>query len=275
MKEANFIYTPSSSIRLRVNVHIQRGNVEATFRIIPSEIKSIRELMLPPILEDIARYNKGIVLIGGVTGSGKTTTLSAMVDQINKEREAVIITLESPIEYVHQNIKSIVKQREIGRDTLSYSEAAKNALRQDPDVIVIGEMLDDETVNVALSAAETGHLVLSSIHAPDTIQVIERILSLYPADMQKYILTRLAYAVKAIIVQQLIPRRDKEGLVPAVEVCIVNTAVRRAIKDGDWNNLSTIIQTSSSLGMQNMQKSISELYNRGLIDVEYVKDYMP
>lgn len=264
-KELDFAFSPNPELRFRVNVHQQRNNVEATFRAIMPEIRSIRELGLPAVLVDMAKKKKGIIIIAGATGAGKTTTLSSIIDLINHERECVIISLEDPIEYIHTNVKSIVKQREIGTDTLSFSVALKKALRQDPDVIMVGELLDAETVRTAITAAETGHLVITSLHAPDTIQAIDRLINMVPPQEKLQFSFQLSNCVEGIITQQLLPRKDREGRVVATEVMVATDAVRNLIRDSNTMQITSVIQTGAKFKMHTMAESVKNLYENGLI----------
>ena len=274
-KEINFVFFYKQGIRFRVNLHIQQDKVEGVFRLIPTQVSLPHQLGLPEAVEKLIIENKkGLILVAGRTGSGKTTTLASMVELLNNKREAIIISVERPIEYIHTNKKCIIKQREVGRDTISFSSAAKNALRQNPDVLIIGEILDRETMEVVVAAAETGMLVLSSIHAPDSTQALDRIISSFPAELQKHMLTRLSLVLKGIITQDLIPRIDGKGLVVVAEVLIANDAMRRIVRDGDWRQIPTVLQTGRGLGMQSMRLSLEQYFNQGLIDLEYLREYM-
>ena len=264
------LYIPNIS-RFRVNVHLQRGNVEAAFRVIPSKIKTVEELGLPDVVSDLARKPNGLVLATGPTGMGKSTTLSAMVDLINSERRALIISIEDPIEYVHANKKSIVKQREVGSDTKTFSNALKHALRQDPDVILVGEMRDLETISTAITAAETGHLVLSTLHTPDAPQTIDRLIDIFPPHQQKQIMVQLAGCLQGVICQQLLPKKDGKGRVVACEVMVGTPAVRSLIREQKTEQLATVIQTSAQHGMITFDKTMKKLFNDGLIDKETVE----
>ncbi len=264
------LYIPDLS-RFRVNVHIQRGSVEAAFRVIPSKIKTVEELGLPPIVADLARRPNGLVLATGPTGMGKSTTLAAMVDIINTERQDLIISIEDPIEYVHQNKKSIIKQREVGSDTKSFTNALKHALRQDPNVILVGEMRDLETISTAVTAAETGHLVLSTLHTPDAPQTIDRLIDIFPPHQQKQIMIQLAGCLQGVICQQLLPRKDNNGRVVACEVMTGTSAVRSLIREQKTEQLATVIQTNAQHGMITMDKTLKKLYDEGVIDEEVVK----
>ncbi len=274
-KELDFAFSPNPDLRFRVNVHIQRGNVEGTFRVIMPDLKTIQELCLPNVVEKLALMKKGIVVIAGPTGSGKTTTLAAMVDIINRQREAVIICLEDPIEYIHTNLNSIIKQREIGTDTLSFSVALKRTLRQDPDVILVGELLDAETVRTVITAAETGHLVLTSLHAPDTIQAIDRLISIFPPQQRHQACVQIANSLNGIITQFLVPKKDRETRVVATEVMIMTDAVRNLIREGQTIQIPSIIQTGARYQMHTMAESFKRLYNNGIISKEIAIDYCP
>jgi twitching motility protein PilT len=263
------LYIPGLS-RFRVNVHMQRGSIEAAFRVIPSKIKTIEELGLPAVVADLARKSNGLVLATGPTGMGKSTTLAAMVDLINSERRALIISIEDPIEYVHKNKKSIVKQREVGSDTKSFANALKHALRQDPDVILVGEMRDLETISTAITAAETGHLVLSTLHTPDAPQTIDRLIDIFPPHQQKQIMIQLAGSLQGVICQQLLPKKSGTGRVVACEIMTATSAVRSLIREQKTEQLSTVIQTNAKFGMVTMDKTLKKLYEEGLIDEETI-----
>lgn len=250
--------------RFRVNVHKQKGNVEAAFRVIPKAIRTIEELGLPPIVKELARKPYGLVLVTGATGMGKTTTLAAMLELINQERNCLIVTIEDPIEYVLEHKKGIIKQREVNSDTHSFAEALKHVLRQDPDVICIGEMRDLETMATALTAAETGHLVLATLHTPNAVQTVDRIIDVFPPHQQTQIRIQLAASLQGIISQQLIPKVGG-GRVVAVEILIATTAVRNVIRTAKTEQIPNIIQTGAEFGMQSMDKSLFDLYERGLI----------
>lgn len=272
-KELDFAFSPDPEKRFRVNIHLQRGNVEATFRTIMPQIRTIEELGLPKVVADLALKKKGIVIIAGPTGSGKTTTLAAMVDLINKERESVIICLEDPIEYVHQNYKSIIKQREIGSDTLSFPGALKEALRQDPDVILIGELQDAESVQTAITAAETGHLVLTSMHAPDCIQVIDRITSMFTAQQRRQMALELSNCLQGIVSQALLSKKDGKERVVATEVLIITEAVKSIIREGNTVQLSNAIQTGSRYKMHSMEDAVRRLFMKGVIEQDIAHEY--
>ncbi|MBM3334227.1 type IV pilus twitching motility protein PilT [Candidatus Sumerlaeota bacterium] len=251
--------------RFRVNVHKQRGSVEASFRVVNEEVRTIRQLGLPPIVEELARRDNGLILITGPTGSGKTTTLAAMINEINDEQRCVIVTIEDPIEYIHRNRRSIVKQREIGADTKSFADALRHVLRQDPDVISIGEMRDLETIQTALTAAETGHLVLATIHTPDALQTVDRIIDVFPPYQQQQVRIQVAATLQGIIAQQLLPIPGNRGRVVACEILIANIAARKIIRSAKTEQLITLMQTSYEQGMITMDKSLKNLYQQGMI----------
>lgn len=254
--------------RFRVNVHRQRSCTEAAFRVVTDQIRSVRQLGLPNVIEEIGRKEQGFVLVTGPTGSGKSTTLAAIVDQINNERQCMIVTIEDPIEYLHKNKKSIIKQREVGHDTHGFAPALRHALRQDPDVIVVGEMRDLDTIATALTAAETGHLVLATVHTPDVIQTVDRIIDVFPAHQQNQVRLQFANSVEAIISQQLIPVPGGRGRVVATEILVSTPAVRQILRQAKAEQLVTILQTSQDQGMITMDKSLKLLYQRGLISYD-------
>ena len=260
--------------RFRVNVHMQKGNVEAAFRLVSLKIRTISELGLPPVVTDLCRKNQGLVLVTGPTGVGKTTTLAAMVDLINTERQAIVIVIEDPVEYVHINKRCIIKQREVYADTRSFANALIHALRQDPNVIVVGEMRDVETISTALTAAETGHLVLATLHTPDTSQTIDRIIDVFPPYQQEQVKIQLSSTLQGIISQQLLPRKDRPGRVIATEVMIATNAIRNLIREHETEQILTHIQTSGQYGMHTMDKSLKALYQKGLIAEDVFKTYI-
>lgn len=254
--------------RFRVNVHIQKGSVEAAFRRIPLLIPTLEELGLPKIVSVLARRPNGLVLVTGPTGVGKTTTLAAMLDQINNEKEYMIICIEDPIEYIHYNKKSIVKQREVFVDTKSFAEALKRSLRQDPDVVVVGEMRDLETISTALTAAETGHLVLATLHTPDAPQTIERIIDVFPPHQQQQVKLQLADCLQGVVSQLLLPRSTGQGRVVATEIMIATPGIRNLIREQEIEQIPTLMQTGKQFGMKLMDTSLKELYQQGLITEE-------
>lgn len=267
-KELDFSLALEGLERFRVNIHIQKGSVEAAFRRIPLYVPTITELGLPPAITDFARRPSGLVLITGPTGSGKTTTLAAMVNVVNTERACMVICIEDPIEYVHKNNKAVIKQREVYSDTHSFSEALKRCLRQDPDVIIVGEMRDLETISTALTAAETGHLVLATLHTPDAAQTIERIIDVFPAHQQQQVRLQLSASLQGIVCQTLLPRADGEGRVLATEVLVATPAIRNLIREQAVEQIPTAIQTGIQYGMHTKDMSLKILYEEGLVTYE-------
>ncbi|MEK6716934.1 MAG: type IV pilus twitching motility protein PilT [candidate division NC10 bacterium] len=268
--EIDLAYSMPGLGRFRVNVFQQRGTVGLVLRVIPIKILAISELNLPPVLEKIAMEPRGLILVTGTTGSGKSSTLASMIDYINSSRSGHILTIEDPIEFLHRDKKCLVNQREVGVDTPSFSEALRSALRQDPDIILVGEMRDYETISTAILAAETGHLVMSTLHTLDATETINRVISVFPPYQQKQIRLQLAAVLKGIIAQRLIPRADGKGRVPAVEVCIATATVRECVVDPDkTRKLNDAIAASvSQYGMQTFDQSLMSLYTRGLISYE-------
>ncbi len=267
-KELDFSLALTGMDRFRVNVHIQRGSIEAALRRISIYIPTMDELNLPPVIGEMARKPNGLVLLTGPTGTGKTTTLASMINLINSEKAVVITCIEDPIEYLHTNKRSIIKQREVYRDTNSFAEALKRCLRQDPDVIVVGEMRDLETISTALTAAETGHLVLATLHTPDAPQTIERIIDVFPPYQQQQVRLQLAAALQGVISQQLIPRSTGKGRILCAEVMIATPGVRNMVRERQTEQIRTAIQTGAAFGMKTMDKSLKELCDKGLITYE-------
>lgn len=259
------LYVPDLG-RFRANIYRAQGSIGASFRIIPLEIKSIEELGLPAIIYQFCRRKSGLVIVTGPTGSGKTTTLAAMINLINHERNCRVIIIEDPIEYIHLHKKSLIVQREVYQDTKSFSIALRQCLRQDPNIICLGEMRDLETISTALTAAETGHLVFSTLHTPDTVETINRIIDVFPPHQQEQIRVQLTSCLGAIIAQKLLPRKDKKGRVVASEVLVVTTAISHLIKENRSEQIHSIIQTSAKIGMHTMDKSIIDLYQKGVIE---------
>jgi len=251
--------------RFRMNVFFQRDSVGAVFRAIPTEIKSLEELGIPSVADEFADYQRGLVLVTGPTGSGKSTTLASIIDQINERRSAHILTVEDPIEFLHRHKKSIVNQREVGSDTLGFSQALRHALRQDPDVILVGEMRDLETISTALTAAETGHLVLATLHTQDAAQTIDRIIDVFPAHQQQQVRVQLAACLQAVMTQQLIETRDGTARIPAVEVLIATPAVRNLIRETKTHQIATALQAGGKYGMQTMDQALAQLVRKNKI----------
>lgn len=254
--------------RFRVNIHLQRGSVEAAFRRIPLEIPQIESLGLPLIVSELARKPNGLVLVTGPTGMGKTTTLAAMINLINNERECLIISIEDPIEFVYSNKKSIIKQREVYSDTHTFASALRHALRQDPNVIVVGEMRDLETIQTALTAAETGHLVLATLHTPDAPQTVERIIDVFPPHQQQQVKLQLSDCLQGVISQLLLPHSSGKGRVLATEIMIGTPGVRNLIREQEIEQIPTMMQTGSQFGMKTMDKSLKELTQKGFITLD-------
>ena len=256
--------------RFRCNIFIQRGTIGIVFRVIPMRIPTIEELFLPEIIKKISMERRGLILVTGTTGSGKSTTLAAMIDLINTMRTEHIMTIEDPIEYLHRDKKSIVNQREIGSDTESFSKALRQALRQDPDVILVGEMRDFETIQTALVAAETGHLVLSTLHTIDAPETINRIISVFPPYQHKQVRMQLSSVLKGIISMRLMPRADGKGRVPAVEVLVATATIKDCILDQDKTRLipDVVAQGAIHYGMQTFDQSLFSLFKSGLITYE-------
>jgi twitching motility protein PilT len=268
--ELDMAYAVPGLGRFRVNVFKQRGSVGMVFRQVPMKILNFEELMLPIVLAKVAQEQRGLILVTGTTGSGKSTTLASMIDYINSTRTANIVTIEDPIEFLHRDKKSIVNQREIGSDTFSFSEALRSALRQDPDVILVGEMRDFETISTALTAAETGHLVLSTLHTLDAAETVNRIITVFPPYQQKQIRMQLATVIKGIVSQRLVAKADGSGRVPAVEVMLGTLSVREAIiDDTKTRQIPSIIAAGlTHYGMQTFDQSLLMLYKGGLITYE-------
>jgi twitching motility protein PilT len=269
-QEVDLAYSIPGVGRFRCNVFQQRGTVGLVLRVIPTRIKSIDELGLPPVLKRIAQEERGLVLVTGTTGSGKSTTLAAMMDHINTTRSTHIMTVEDPIEYLHRDHHSIVNQREVNVDTQSFSHALRSALRQDPDVILVGEMRDHETVETALLAAETGHLVFSTLHTLDATETVNRIIAVFPPHQQRQVRIQLASVLKGAIAQRLLPRADGLGRVPAVEVMIATAFIRDCIIDKDRTAQihGAIASGTSQYGMQTFDQSIFSLYQQGFVTVD-------
>jgi twitching motility protein PilT len=256
--------------RFRVNVYQQRGKLSIALRIVPYQIKSPEELYLPPVVSNIALENRGLILVTGTTGSGKSTTLASMIDIINKNRNSHIITIEDPIEFIHEDKKSIIDQREVGSDTSTFSSALRVSLRQDPDVILVGEMRDFETIETALTAAETGHLVMSTLHTLNATETITRIISVFPPYHQKQVRLQLAAVLKGVVSQRLVPRADGMGRVPAVEILVSTARVRECIVEKDKTSElnDAISKGQTSYGMQTFDQSLMYLMKLNLITYE-------
>ena len=268
--EIDLAYSVPGLGRFRVNIFQQRGTVGLVLRVIPAKILTIEELLLPPVLKTIADERRGLILVTGTTGSGKSTCLASMIDYINTQRTEHVMTIEDPIEFLHRDKKSLVNQREIEVDTKSFATALRSALRQDPDVILVGEMRDYETIETALTAAETGHLVFSTLHTLDATETVNRIISVFPPHQQKQIRLQLASVLKSVISMRLLPRADANGRVPAVEVLRITNFVRDCIENKDKTKLihEAIAQGTSQYGMQTFDQSIYGLFKKELITME-------
>jgi len=266
--EIDFSYAISGIGRFRVNVYSQRGSYSVAIRPIPLEIPSHKELGLPDILLQLAERKRGLILVTGPTGSGKSTTLATMINHINETRRCHVLTLEDPIEYLHRHKSSIINQREIGYDTDSYNTALRAALRQDPDVILIGEMRDLETISIAVTAAETGHLVLATLHTIGAVSTVDRVIDVFPAEQQQQVRVQLGSVLQGVVSQQLVRRADGSGRIGAFEIMLCNQAVRNLIREGKSHQLMSSIQTGRKLGMMSMDTSLVELYKKGYITVD-------
>lgn len=271
-KEFDFSFAFGTLGRFRVNAYHERGNVAAAFRLIPNEITSIPELGLPPIVSNFAKYPRGLVLITGPTGSGKSTTLAALIDKLNEETSQHIITIEDPIEFTHVSKKAVVVQREVHYDTYSFSAALRSSLRQDPDVVLIGEMRDLETISAAITIAETGHLVLASLHTNSAAQSIDRMIDVFPPHQQSQIRAQLANILMAICSQRLVPAIGG-GRVVAAEVLIANAAVRNIIREGKTHQLDAVIQTGADKGMQTMDRVLASFVQAGTVTYDEARAY--
>jgi twitching motility protein PilT len=257
--QIDFAYSIPGKARYRVNAYFQRASLSAAFRLIPSEMPKLRDLGLPPVLQEFTKKPRGFVLVTGPTGSGKSTTLAAMLDSINDERQEHILTIEDPIEFLHKHKKCIVNQRELGADAQTFALGLKAALRQDPDVILVGEMRDLETISTALTAAETGHLVFATLHTQDTAQTVDRIVDVFPPDQQQQVRVQLSVSLQGIVTQQLIASADGTGRVVATEVLVPTPAVRNLIREGKTHQIYSALQTGGQFGMQTMDASLAGL----------------
>lgn len=264
----DFSHTMPNEGRFRCNYFYQRGTLAGVFRLISKDIPSIEDLGLPEQIKEFATYPRGLVLVTGPTGSGKSTTLAAIINIINKNRRENIITIEDPIEYLFKHDRSIISQREVLADARSFNSALRSVLREDPDIIMVGEMRDLETVSSALTAAETGHLVFSTLHTQDAPQTIDRIIDIFPTHQQKQIRTQLASTLKAVLVQQLLPNRDENGREVATELMFVNPAISNMIREGKVHQIYTAIQAGGKRGMMTMDRSLADLYRQSKITRE-------
>src|ERR687883_280436 len=254
--------------RFRLNVYFQRESLGAAFRLIPDQLKTLEELNLPGTLHGFASQPRGLVLVTGPTGSGKSTTLAALIDEINRTRSEHILTIEDPIEFVHRHKRSLVNQREIGPDARTFAEALRAALRQDPDVILLGEMRDLETIATALTAAETGHLVFGTLHTQSAPSTIDRIIDVFPPEQQEQVRIMIANSLQGVVTQTLLPTADGTGRVPALEILLPDDAVRNRIRQGKVEQIYSVMQTNTARGMQTMEQALSDLVLRGVITFE-------
>jgi twitching motility protein PilT len=266
--QIDFAYSIPGRARFRVNAYFQRASIGAAFRLIPHEMPALGDLGLPNTLEEFTKKPRGFVLVTGPTGSGKSTTLAAMLDLINETRHEHIMTIEDPIEFLHRHKSCIVNQRELGGDAQSFALALKAALRQDPDVILVGEMRDLETISTALTAAETGHLVFATLHTQDTAQTVDRIVDVFPPEQQQQVRVQLSVSLQGIVTQQLLPRADGNGRAVATEVLVPTPAVRNLIREGKTHQIYSALQTGGSHGMQTMDASLVELVHKHVISRE-------
>lgn len=272
--ETDFNYSLGDLCRFRVNAYHQRNVGAIAFRLIPSKIPTIESLGMPNILYDLSQKPQGLILVTGPTGSGKSTTLAAMLDYINETKSKHIITLEDPIEYLHHHKKSVINQREIGVDTTNFASGLRASLRQDPDVILVGEMRDLETISTAITAAETGHLVFATLHTSSAPTTIDRIIDVFPPHQQGQIRIQLANVLQGIISQRLFPRRDTNGRIAATEIMVAVPAVTNLIRNEKVHQIPSVMQTSRALGMHTLQASLQELVSRGKVSLEDAKPYM-
>jgi twitching motility protein PilT len=270
--ELDMSYSLPGAARFRVNVYYQRDSIGAAFRLIPFEIKPIVELGLPPQVAELARYPRGFVVVTGPTGSGKSTTLASMVDVVNTERACHIMTVEDPIEFLHKHKMAMVNQREVGSDTKGFAPALKHVLRQDPDVILVGEMRDLETIQTAITAAETGHLVFATLHTQDAPQTIDRIIDVFPPHQQQQVRVQLSTTLQGVVTQQLLPTVDGQGRVVATEILVATAAVRNLIREGKIHQVYSVMQAGARYGMQTMDMSLSNLTRQGKVSMQTALD---
>ena len=273
--ELDFAYSVPGVSRFRVNVYQQRGSIGAAIRAIPMGVPDIDSLRLPPVVKRLCELPRGLVLVTGPTGSGKSTTLAAMINHINQTRAEHIVTIEDPIEYLHRDAQSVVNQREVGMDTLSFADALRHVLRQDPDVILIGEMRDLETIATAVTAAETGHLVFATLHTQSAPATVDRIIDVFPAHQQAQIRTQLAAVLEGVISQTLVPRADGKGRVAALEVMIATGAIRNLIREGKTHQIPTLLQSGSREGMQTLNQALRALVEQRLVTYDDAAGHSP
>jgi len=273
-RELDFAVQLNGSHRFRGNAFFTRHGIAANYRLLSTKIPTLQELTLPGILEEIALERQGLVLITGPTGHGKSTTLASMIEIINRNRRAHIVTIEDPIEYVYENRLSIVNQREVGSDTMSFTEALRHVLRQNPDVLLVGELRDLETISMAVTAAETGHLVLSTLHTNDAAQTVDRLIDVFPSHQQSQVRTQLSLCLLAVLSQRLLPRKEGTGRIPATELLRRTYAISNMIRDGNTHQINSVLETQSRLSMHTMDNSIKRLYTQGLITLETARQHV-
>src|SRR6478672_1690422 len=267
-RQLDFSHSIPGLARFRVNVYFQRESIGAAFRLIPAELKTLEELGMPSTLHLLTDKPRGLVLVTGPTGSGKSTTLAALIDEINRNRSEHILTIEDPIEFLHRHKRCIVNQREIGPDATSFADALRAALRQDPDVILVGEMRDLETISTALTAAETGHLVFGTLHTQSAPSTIDRIIDVFPAEQQEQVRIQIANSLQGVVTQALLPTADQMGRVPALEILLPDDAVRNLIRQGKVEQIYSVMQTNTGRGMQTMEQSLGDLIMRRVVDLD-------
>jgi twitching motility protein PilT len=267
-RQLDFSHGVPGLARFRVNVHFQRDSLAAAFRHVPEELRTLEELGLPPSLRELAMRPRGLVLVTGPTGSGKSTTLAAMVDEINRVKPQHILTIEDPIEFVHRHKRCVVTQREIGTDAASFSEALRAGVRQDPDVILLGEMRDLETIGTALTAAETGHLVLATLHTQSAPSTIDRVIDVFPPAQQEQVRMQLANTLQGVVTQALLPTTNRDGRIASLEILLPDDAVRNLIRQGKIEQIYSVMQTSTRRGMQTMEHGLTDLVKKRLVTVE-------
>src|SRR5262245_13968063 len=267
-RQLDFSYSMPGLARFRVNIYFQRESIGAAFRLIPTELKTLEELGIPDSLHVLAEKPRGLVLVTGPTGSGKSTTLAAIIDEINRNRSEHILTIEDPIEFLHRHKRCIVNQREIGPDATSFADALRAALRQDPDVILVGEMRDLETISTALTAAETGHLVFGTLHTQSAPSTIDRIIDVFPAEQQEQVRIMLAGSLQAVVTQTLLPTADGNGRIAALEILLPDDAVRNLIRQAKIEQVYSVMQTNTGRGMQTMEQSLGDLIMRRVVDLD-------
>jgi twitching motility protein PilT len=267
-RQIDVSYSIPGLARFRVNVYFQRESIGAAFRMIPAELKTLADLGMPKVISELGQKPRGLVLVTGPTGSGKSTTLAALIDEINESRADHIMTIEDPIEFLHRHKRCIVNQREIGPDATSFAEALRGALRQDPDVILLGEMRDLETIATALTAAETGHLVFATLHTQDAPSTVDRLIDVFPAAQQEQVRVQIAATLQGVVTQTLLPRLDGAGRVPAVEILLPDDAVRNLIRQAKIEQVYSVMQTGTQRGMQTLEQHLADLVAHGIVAVD-------